>query len=162
MVLKKLFPQVIFILVLSMVGGLSVNAPLVSKFLKGDFKHSFISPDDFPSITFITLAEAEDYFMSGEAVFVDSRDNIEFRQGHVLNAVNVPHETGHPENVWERLDFPQDKPLVIYCDGSECQSSINLAKILHQRGFTALKVFFGGWAEWKESGLPTQSQDDQQ
>lgn len=160
MVLKKLFPQVIFILVLSAVVGLSVNAPLVNKFLKGDFQHSFISQEDYPSITFITLAEAEDYFVNDEAMFIDSRDDIKFREGHVLNAVNVPYETGHTEDVWEGLNFPKDKPLVIYCDGDECQSSVNLAKILNQRGYTAIKIFFGGWAEWKEAGLPTQSQDD--
>ena len=140
--------------------GLSVNAPLVKKFLRGDFQQGFISPDDYPSGTFITLAEAEDYFISGEAVFIDSRDAAKFRAGRIFNAVNVPYETGHIKEALERLALPEGKTLVVYCEGDECQSSVNLAKILQQRGYTAIKVFFGGWAEWKEAGLPTQVRDD--
>ena len=144
----NLCAQMGVILVLSFMLGLVLNFSLVQKFLQGDFEHGFISEEDYPHITFITLAEAEDLFLQGTAAFIDSRTPEKFQAGRILGAVNVPFEGDHSDDILDGVTFPLDKPLVIYCDGSDCQSSVLLAKALHGRGFLALKVFFGGWEEW--------------
>jgi len=56
--------------------------------------------------------------------------------------------------VLENISLPYDNPIVVYCDGSECQSSTNLAKHLAEKDYADIRVFFGGWEEWKNSELP--------
>jgi rhodanese-related sulfurtransferase len=56
----------------------------------------------------------------------------------------------------EALAFPADQLLVVYCEGGDCQTSVSLAKLIHQRGFTDIRILFGGWEEWSAAGLPEQ------
>ncbi len=157
--LKKLLAQCVFILVLGSIIGLGANFSLVRKYFQGEFRHAFLSKAQFPSIAFITLVESEELFGKGEALFVDSRSEDAFRDGHILGAINIPF-AAHKE---KELDFhllPQEITLVIYCDGSECQSSVGLAKALHRKGFSQIKVFFGGWEEWVKEGLPVSPGND--
>lgn len=157
--LKKLLQHIVLILALGSALGFLTHLSLIKKYFHGEFRHAFLSKEDYPSITFIALEEAEDLFSGGEALFIDSRDKKDFRKGHILGAVNVPFV----ERKEEALDLrfiPLKKTLVVYCDGSECQSSVALSKVLHKKGFAPVKVFFGGWVEWLKKGLPVEREDD--
>ena len=157
--LKKLAFQIGIILCLSFVIGISANLSLIKQYRKGDFSQSFFSPEDFPSIQFIGIFEAEDLFVGGTAVFLDSRAEEKYLEGHILGAVNIPFEGG--ENVVEeQLPFPRQATLIVYCDGNECQSSVLLAKVLQEFGFEDIRVFFGGWTEWVAAGLPLSERND--
>ncbi len=150
-----------FILALSVVCGLGFNYSLIKKYCRGEFEHGFFHFKDYPSLVFISLGEAEELFLKGEALFIDSREKEAFREGHIPGARNIPFEA-HGE---ESLPFPGlllERTLVVYCDGSECQSSVELARTLHRQGFKDLRVFFGGWAEWLEAGLPAATENDWQ
>ncbi len=156
----KLVTQIFVLGILSIILGLGLNFSLVRRYLQDEFSHGFVSEEDYPNITFITLPEAEDLFLQGEAAFIDSRTFDKFRSGRILGAVNIPFEEDHTEDSLKSLTFPLDKTLVIYCDGSDCQSSVLLAKVLHDRGFVSLKVFFGGWEEWLQEGLPIEDDSE--
>jgi len=157
--LKRLIFQISIILCLSFVIGISANLSLIKQYRKGDFSQSFFSPEDFPSIQFIGIFEAEDLFVGRTAVFLDSRAEEKYLEGHILGAVNIPFEGG--ENVVEeQLPFPRQATLIVYCDGNECQSSVLLAKVLQEFGFEDIRVFFGGWTEWVAAGLPLSERND--
>jgi 3-mercaptopyruvate sulfurtransferase SseA len=49
--------------------------------------------------------------------------------------------------------------IVVYCEGGDCQSSLALAKRLHDEGFKDIRVMTGGWAEWIKAGLPAETGD---
>ncbi len=103
----------------------------------------------------ISLAEAKEYFFSGTAIFIDARHEYEFDQGHIKNALNIPLY------IYDRYqalltEIPKDKLIVVYCNGIHCNSSYELAEKLSHLGFTNIKVFYGGWDEWKTAGLPIQ------
>ncbi|MCK4932918.1 MAG: rhodanese-like domain-containing protein [Candidatus Aminicenantes bacterium] len=157
--MKKLIFQVGIILCLSFVVGISANLSLIKQYRKGDFSQSFLSHEDFPSIQFIGIFEAEDLFAGGNAVFLDSRAEEKYLEGHILGAVNIPFEGGE-RIVEEQLPFPREATLIVYCDGNECQSSVLLAKVLAEFGFEDIRVFFGGWAEWVAAGLPLSERND--
>lgn len=157
--MKKLIFQVGIILCLSFVIGISANLSLIKQYRKGDFSQSFLSHEDFPSIQFIGIFEAEDFFAGGNAVFLDSRAEEKYLEGHILGAVNIPFEGGE-RIVEEQLPFPREATLIVYCDGNECQSSVLLAKVLAEFGFEDIRVFFGGWAEWVAAGLPLSERND--
>ncbi len=103
----------------------------------------------------IDIAEAQSLFESGNALFVDSRHEFDFKMGHIKGSVNLPLK-----DYDTRRDFlttlPKDKVLITYCDGAECNSSIDLASKLHQAGFSGVRIFFGGWSEWTSHNLPTE------
>jgi len=47
--------------------------------------------------------------------------------------------------------------IVTYCDGRECDLSVDLANYLFfERKFPRVLIFHGGWQEWLTKGLPTQ------
>lgn len=157
---RKLLQEILLILILSSILGFGANFSLIKKYFQGEYRHAFLSKEEYPSITFITLSEAEDLFSQGEALFIDSRPEKDFRSGHIPGAVNIP-VVQEREEALNSFSFPKERTLVIYCDGSECQSSVFLARLLHQKGFVNIKVFFGGWVEWVREGLPVALENDQ-
>lgn len=159
MPLKKLIQQIVLIVALSSIIGLGVNFPLIKKYLQGEFRHSFLSSEEYPSITFITLPKAEELFSKGEALFIDSRTEEAFQEGHILGAMNIPFEEQKEGEALSLFFLSLEGSLVVYCDGSECKSSVELAKLLHEKGFKDIKVFFGGWIEWVKEGLPVSSEN---
>lgn len=154
---KKLIKHTSFIILLSLVTGICTNIPFVKRYLRGDYQKGFVSLEEYSSITYITLPEAEELFSRGDIRFIDSRPAGLFRTGRIFGAVNVPYEEKETINQYQ---LSKEQTLVIYCDGDECQSSINLAKFLHELGYSDIKVFFGGWAEWEKAGLPVSTEDD--
>lgn len=152
----------VIILVLSSIVGLGTNTSLIKKYFQGEFKQGFYSSEKYPHITYITLAEAEQLFASQDAVFVDSRPSDLFQKGHILGALNIPFGEKKEKEILGQLDLPSEKSLVVYCDGSECRSSVELAKALHEYGLKSIKVFFGGWKEWIQAGLPVSAENDPQ
>jgi rhodanese-related sulfurtransferase len=103
----------------------------------------------------IPFEKAKEYFESHNSVFIDSRHEFEFKLGHIRGAINVPLREINSQS--GRLkDIPKDKILIVYCDGADCNSSIELALKLMELKFTNVKIFFGGWQEWKEKNLPVE------
>jgi rhodanese-related sulfurtransferase len=149
----RILPQVGLILGLSLIAGLVFNLSLIQRYQAGEFEHGFLSQEDFPNITFISLVQAEDLFSTG-ALFLDSREREKFQQGRIFGALSIPFEGEHDPAVLDILDVARERTLVIYCDGSECRSSVNLAAALHDRGYADIRIFFGGWEEWLTAGLP--------
>jgi rhodanese-related sulfurtransferase len=134
--------------------GLSAHFPLFQKFLKGEFRESLFSSDQYPGVILIGLAEAEELFVRGSALFIDSRPKQKFSEGHILNAVSIPLQE-NKKKLNSPLSVPLEKTIVVYCDGGDCQESLALAKVLHSQGHKNIRVFTGGWAEWLGTGHPT-------
>lgn len=157
---KGTIQQIIFILIISLIIGLGTNFSLMKKYFQGEFQYSFISSEEYPSILLITLAEAEKLFSKEKALFIDSRNKEVYRTGHILGSINIPFIEYKEKKHIDSLSIPFEKTLVIYCDSSECQYSISLAKLLHKKGYKDIRVFLGGWEEWATKGLPMSSKDD--
>lgn len=98
----------------------------------------------------LDLALAKQLYDRG-VVFVDARDQEEYRNGHIAGSLN-----GSVVQLASRLG--QDDPVVVYCSGEGCNESLNLAETLMMPdwGFTRVFVFDGGWPEWKAAGYPAE------
>lgn len=97
------------------------------------------------------LDQALELYQGGMAVFVDARMPAEFAAGHIPGALNLPYDD--LEAHLDVLSFlPEDGLVVTYCDGSECELSLELADELIAMGFGQVRVFFGGWEQWVEAG----------
>ncbi len=86
---------------------------------------------------------------------LDARSVEEFDEGHIKDALSLPDEQFDQriDNFLGKAD--EDTPLVCYCSGEDCMSSVYLAEKLYEFGYKRVYVFFGGWPEWKGAGLPT-------
>ena len=106
--------------------------------------------------TAITLSQAMTYFQSHNTIFVDARSEADYKTGHVLRALNLPFEDFEQYYPEVESFLSKDKNIIVYCDGTECETSLFLARLLKEKGFDKLKIFFGGWTEWNKAGLPVE------
>ncbi|MEK7248957.1 MAG: rhodanese-like domain-containing protein [Bacteroidota bacterium] len=97
---------------------------------------------------FVSYEEAVAMFNEGNTLFVDARHEFDYKLGHIQGAINVPLKDFTLQTS-PLANIPKDKLIVTYCDGAECNSSIELAKKLSEAGFTNVRMFFGGWNEWQ-------------
>lgn len=97
---------------------------------------------------FISYDEAKLLFDAGSALFVDARHDYDYKLGHIKGAINVPLKDFELAKS-PLANTPKEKLIVTYCDGADCNSSIELAQKLAAAGFTNVKMFFGGWNEWQ-------------
>ena len=84
-------------------------------------------------------------------LLVDVREESEFANGHILNAVHIG------KGVIER-DIEQRVPdtsakVVLYCGGGF--RSALAADNLQKMGYTNVESMDGGWRGWLDAGLPT-------
>jgi rhodanese-related sulfurtransferase len=85
-----------------------------------------------------------------KAVVVDLRESSEFNQGHIVDAINIPHN-----KLASRIDELQrykDKPIVLVCKLG--QHSGAAGKQLAAAGYEQVSRLSGGMAEWQSSQLP--------
>ena len=107
------------------------------------------------TIEMISLSAVKELFYSNNALFIDARHEFDYQAGHIRGAVNVALNK-FDTHITRLNKNSKDKLLVVYCDGAECNSSIELAVKLMDLGFTNVKVFFGGWQEWISDKLPVE------
>lgn len=114
-------------------------------------------PSDKPILEFgakeIGFEDAKKMFEQG-VVFLDARGCPYYSAGHIMGARCLkPAE--YEQNKSEALaDVAKDQPLVAYCDGEGCSSSLLLAEKLINDGYTNVYVYPAGWPEWVANGLP--------
>ncbi len=98
-------------------------------------------------------------FQSKNVIFLDARYPEDFKAGHIEGAINFPWEEYEEYAPQILPTLPQDEEIIAYCDGTECETSLLLARELMELGYTKVKVFFGGWQEWRDAGLSVETDD---
>ncbi len=84
------------------------------------------------------------------AVVVDVRDANEYSQGHIVDAVNVPH-TALGTRISE-LEKYKGKPVVLACKMGQHAGAAGT--ILRKAGFDNVSRLKGGVTEWLNQNLP--------
>jgi rhodanese-related sulfurtransferase len=87
-------------------------------------------------------------------IFVDARYPADYELGHIKGAVLLPFEQF--DDYWSAVEerLPRDREIVTYCGGSDCELSLFLARLLRQKGYNRVSIFFGGAQKWQEQGMP--------
>lgn len=107
-------------------------------------------PDD-PA--FASLSDAIDAHDNKTATFIDARSSDEFKAGHIPQSRSLPYyELETHQSVLDGLK--PESPLILYCEGIGCELSFFLGRELQGMGYTDLKIFYGGYPEWQNAGLP--------
>ncbi len=104
----------------------------------------------FSGTSGLTPYAATQLLNDGEAVFVDVRDDAEFKNGHIKGARNMPVRSFDQQ--LHTLEKFKEKPVVVYCDNGMRTQRIS-AK-LKKQGFTDLNTITGGLTAWEKANLP--------
>ncbi|MBT4035056.1 MAG: rhodanese-like domain-containing protein [Candidatus Marinimicrobia bacterium] len=104
----------------------------------------------------ISLENAHAAYENNAALFFDARSPEDFSSGHINQAINLPvHAFMDSLPYLENLNL--SRHIITYCDGEDCNASIDLAADLKMMGFSNVNFFFGGWQEWRDAGYPIES-----
>lgn len=109
-----------------------------------EFASKRYSRAGIPPQTLVTLMNHEG------ALVLDIRAQEAFKQGHIINALNIPTQT--LESNLKKLVKYKNSPIVIVDDKG--QESIRVINQLKQNGFQKLHILSGGLAAWNKAGLP--------
>ncbi len=89
---------------------------------------------------------------SKNVIVLDVRPAIEFKNGHISGAINIPVE----ELATKLKKLPKNKEYVAYCRGPFCVFADDAVNILTKKGFKA-KRLVEGFPDWKMQGLPIET-----
>ncbi|MEO6694228.1 MAG: rhodanese-like domain-containing protein [Ignavibacteria bacterium] len=116
-------------------------------------KAGFYQPVNIPG-------EAAKKFFDEGVIFVDGREPHEFQLGHIKGARNIDYKNFKEKSKEEKLeilkDIKKDQIIVSYCGSDSCEISIDNAYEMAKAGFDNIKIYLGGYKEWKQSGYPVE------
>jgi rhodanese-related sulfurtransferase len=97
-------------------------------------------------------------YEQGLVVFVDARDEEDYRQGHIPGAYELnPY---YPERQLNNVLLPCQfaAQVVVYCTGGDCEDADSTAILLRDAGIPNQKLFVygGGFTEWAARHLPVE------
>jgi hydroxyacylglutathione hydrolase len=102
-------------------------------------------PQTIPGVALSEVAEALE---AGSVSLLDVRSRAEWDAGHVPGSINIP--LGELEQCLHTL--PRGRPTVVHCQtGGRAAIA---ASLLRARGLRDVRLFGGGFAEWRAAGHP--------
>ena len=108
---------------------------------------SWIGPGQAKSLSPV---EAIQKINKQDAVMLDVRTDLEYEQGHILNAVHIP--LGLLSTKISQLENHKKHPIIICCRvGSRSGQAIAM---LRKQGFNELFQLRGGIMAWQSANLP--------
>ncbi len=100
--------------------------------------------------------KAREFIDDGQTVFVDTREEQDYADGHVRGALSLPE----PE---KEQRFPEIQHLlsaegriILYCSGPDCDMAEKVAKFMGQLGYRNLMIMSSGFPAWKKAGFPVE------
>lgn len=100
------------------------------------------------SVTIDGLIEKID---NGKVTILDVRPEIEYRNGHIANAVSIPFD-----KLSDRLrELPKRGEIIAYCRGPFCVFADEAVAMLTKAGYKATRLQ-EGYPDWAALGLPVE------
>ena len=100
----------------------------------------------------ILLDEVQQLMTEG-GLLVDARSAELFEAAHIEGAISLPlvDLDDHMADFTRRIG--KDQVIVTYCSGFGCPDSFDLGMRLIETGYSDVRVFEGGYPEWRDAGL---------
>ncbi len=101
------------------------------------------------SIKTVTVDQVIRHLNDKNFIFVDARPVEEYMTAHIGNAISIFPYDENKDNYFKKLtSLPNDKIIVAYCSGGECEASHHIVEDLVSFGYTKVFLFAGGWEDW--------------
>ncbi len=156
-----MFKQAFWLIVLSLAAGLtrqafpnaiSWNGRWPTAETSAENAYRMLAKEGDPA--FISLEEVIEIQRQNSATLIDARTNDEFKAGHIPGSRNLPYYEIDQYKGKALEGLTVESPIIIYCEGIGCELSFFLGRDLQAGGFNNIKIFYGGYPEWSNAGLP--------
>ena len=159
--LKRIFLEACVLIAFGALFGLTINNQLVLDAFDGRLvpQRPVENVENQPQETTpqmlpmpILLDEVQQLMTEG-GMLVDARNTELFAAGHIEGAVSLPlvEIDDVLADFIRRID--KDRVIVTYCSGFGCPDSFDLGMRLIEAGYSDVRVFEGGYPEWRDAGL---------
>jgi len=154
---RRILLEAAVIVLLGAVLGLSFNYRLVMNAFSGHPPVPSAAPEPERSLYPLpaSLAQVQQLAAAG-AVLLDARAPELYVEGHLPGARSLPLESLREGVEDLRRQVPPETVIVTYCSGFGCPDSFDLGVALLQAGWREVRVFEGGFPEWRDAGLPVE------
>lgn len=153
---RRILLEAAVIVLLGVVLGLSFNGRLLMNVFSGRLPQAQVEtgPRSLYPVP-ADLTEVRELVASG-AVLVDARAVELYADGHLPGARSLP--LGEMDEHIEafRLAVPTDAVVITYCNGYGCPDSFDQGVRLLAAGWRDVRVYEGGYPEWRDAGLPVE------
>lgn len=105
----------------------------------------------------ISIEEAEQHFLYGDALFLDARPPQLYEQSHILGARNLPLELFEGPMDRDLTNVSKEALIVAYCEGERSFLSKGLALELISRGYKNVRILENGWNQWLAREFPIEA-----
>ena len=87
---------------------------------------------------------------------IDARADEIYAEGHLPKAISLP--LGEVDDLLKafKRNVAREATLIIYCSGFGCPDSFDLGMRLIEEGYEDVRVYEGGFPEWRDAGLPVE------
>lgn len=81
---------------------------------------------------------------------VDARSLVDYNQGHIASAINIPANRRYDCDVEVLLsEFEKSAKMVVYCQSDRCSYADDVSSYLLEKGYSNVYILNGGWVNWK-------------
>jgi rhodanese-related sulfurtransferase len=85
-------------------------------------------------------------------IVLEALPEASYLRGHLPGARLFPIDRAR--DLASSVSSRRDAPIVVYCASDTCKNSHQVAKLLGDAGYTDVRVYVGGKADWESAGLP--------
>ena len=100
------------------------------------------------------VPESSRHFFPQDVVLVDCRDRASVEQGTIPAAINIPVDATAAFESAMLQGIPKNVPLILFCQSEHCSYDELVARRMIGRGYSDVRLFHGGYREWKASVAP--------
>jgi len=153
---RRILLEAAVIVLLGVVLGLSFNGRLLMNVFAGRLTQTPVEtgPRSLYPLP-VELAEVQELLAAG-ATLVDARAMELCADSHLPGALSLPLAEMDAQLETFRRTVPLDRVIITYCNGYGCPDSFDQGVRLLAAGWQDVRVFEGGYPEWRDAGLPTE------
>jgi rhodanese-related sulfurtransferase len=154
--LKRIISEACVLIAISALFGLTLNYQLVLDAFSGQLapQRQVEQEQTATLLPLPVMLEEVQQVLADGGVVVDARSPELFADGHIEGASSLPlvEIDAVLAEFLERV--PKEQTIVAYCSGFGCPDSFDLGVVLIEEGYMDVRVFEGGYPEWRDAGLP--------
>jgi len=117
---------------------------------------------DIPQSEFpieISTGKAKAFYDRGGLLVLDAREREEYEEGHIKGAVHADADKVVADMAWLEKTAADPRPILVYCDGGDCELSLDLGFEITRAGHHRVLVYKDGYPAWVEAGYPVETGD---
>jgi rhodanese-related sulfurtransferase len=117
---------------------------------------------EIPPENLISFDQARELWETqlGLAFFIDARTAKQYAEGHIASAYSLPASDFNNHLPAVQQVLANDSPIVVYCDGEQCDLSHQVADRLKALGYQNVRILINGWTLWKSAGFEINTGDE--